>query len=177
MTDERPKNYAETVREVVENRVCLKFSPKDKIPDIIARMHAHGGGVGGVVNEAGKFIGFITEREIVRSAFGTATNMQERLDFISNQKSSEDKTAWDIMIASADTLHPEDHIEDAVDVIDYFGYRYMPVVDSQNNLIGIADARELHRHDRIRAKNFLETKDSMLSYVMGTEPYGKGASF
>ena len=172
---ERPENYAETVRDMVENRVCLQFKPKDNLPDIIARMHRHGGGVGGVINEAGKFIGMITEREIVRRAFGTATNMQERLDHISNLKSSEDKTAWDIMIASPDVLHPEDTIEKAVDVIDYFGYRYMPVVDSQGSLMGIVDARELHRHAKIKAKKLLEAKDSILSYMMGSEPYGRGA--
>ena len=94
---------------------------------------------------------------------------------ISNLKSSEDKTAWDIMIASPDVLHPEDTIEKAVDVIDYFGYRYMPVVDSQGSLMGIVDARELHRPAKIKAKKLLEAKDSILSYMMGSEPYGRGA--
>lgn len=175
MTNERPPNYSETVGDIIGDRPCLAFSPTDKVPDIIARMQADKKGVGGVVDKSGRLIGFITEREIVRRAFGTATNMQERLDVISSRKSSEDKTAWDIMVASPDTLHLDDAIEDAVDVIDYFGYRYMPVVDSRGHLRGIVDARELHKHDKIRAQKLLESKDSILSYVMGCEPYGKGA--
>lgn len=172
---DRPKKYAETVRDVVENQGCLRFKPSDTVSDIIYRMHRHGGGVGGVVDSANKFIGLVTEREIVRRAFGDTNRLQERLDYISDLKASRDETAWDVMIANPDKLDPEDSVEDAVDVIDYFGYRFMPVVDNQNQLIGIVDARELHKHAKMKAKALLETKDTILSYVMGTEPYGKGA--
>lgn len=171
-----PKKYAETVRDIVENRVYLKFSPKDTVPDMIKRMHTHGGGAGGVVDSSGWFVGLVTEREIVRKAFGSSLNLQERLDYLSDQKSSEELTAWDVMIAGADTIHPDDSVEDALDLITYFGYRYMPVVDAQGTLAGIVDARELHQHVQAKSQDIMESKDTLLSYFMGTEPYGVGAA-
>ncbi|MCI5060182.1 MAG: CBS domain-containing protein [Alphaproteobacteria bacterium] len=176
MTNERPKKYAETVHDVVENRACPKFSSKDTVSDIIRRMHQHGGGAGAVVNAENKLIGLVTEREIVRRAFGDTSKLQERLDYISHLKDSKDETAWDVMIAQPETLNHDDSIDDAVDVIDYLGYRFMPVVDNQNRLIGVVDARELHKHAKLKSKALLEKKDSLLSYMMGSEPYGVGAS-
>lgn len=171
-----PKKYARTVREAVQNRVCLKFSPKDTIPEMIERMHTHGGGAGGVVDSSGRFIGLITEGEIVRKVFGNSLKLKERLDTLSNQPSKTDMTAWDVMIASPDTLHPDDSVEDALDMITYFGYRYMPVVNDQGTLASIVDARELHQHVQAKSQDIMESKDTLLSYFMHSEPYGIGAS-
>lgn len=171
-----PKKYAQTVGEIVQDRVCLKFSPKDTIPDMLERMSAEGGGAGGVIDASGKFIGMITEREIVRKIYGNAKKMEERLDALSDIKASKHLTAWDVMIASPDALHPDDDIEDAEDVITYFGYRYMPVVGPNDKLHGIVDARELHQHVYAKSQDIMESKDTLLSYFMGSEPYGIGAT-
>ena len=42
--------YADTLRDIVERRACLKFSPKDTVPDIIDRMHAEGISAGAVID-------------------------------------------------------------------------------------------------------------------------------
>jgi CBS domain-containing protein len=172
---ERPEKRVNIIRDVVEDRLCLRFSPKDKISEIIQRMQRQNCVAAGVVNNKGKFLGMITEREIVRRAFGTATNIEERLDIISKRPSSADLTAWDIMIADPNKLDPEDSIETAVDLIDYYGYRFMPVVDKSGEFLGIADERELHKFAKIKTQRLLQVKDSLLAYTMGSEPYGRGA--
>ena len=172
-----PKKYAETVREIVQNRAHLGFSPKDTVPDMIKRMHTHGGGAGGVVDVSGRFIGLITEREIVRKAFGNSLKLQERLDYLSEQKSTEEMTAWEVMIANPDTLHLNDSVEDALDLITYFGYRYMPVVNSKGAFAGIVDARELHQHVQAKTQDVMESKDALLSYFMYPEPYGGAGGY
>lgn len=172
----RPKKYAQIVRDIVKDRAHLKFKLEDTVPDMIQRMHTHGGGAGGVVDASGRFVGLVTEREIVRKAFGSSLNLQERLDYLSDQKSSEEMTAWDVMIPNADCLHPDDTVEDALDVITYFGYRHMPVVNSRGSFSGIVDARELYQHVHAKSQDIMESKDTLLSYLMGSEPYGIGAA-
>lgn len=172
----KPKKYAETVGEIVQNRHFLTFHPDDKIPEMIERMSDAEIAAGVVVSSSGRCVGIVTEREIVRRAFGNTQKMQVRLDYLSDNKQVDEKTAWDIMIASPDRLHPEDSIEDALDVISYFGYRHMPVVTHQGTALGIIDALELHEHVQERSKEIQDCKDSLLSYFMGLESYGRGAS-
>ena len=171
-----PKKYAQNLREIVQDRACLKFSPKDTIPDMLERMHAQKVGAGGVIDASGKFIGLVTEREIVRKIFGNAQKLEERIDMLSDPKESKYLTAWDVMIAAPDTLHPDEGIEEAQDIITYFGYRYMPVVDHKERLHGLVDARELHQHVYAKSQDMMESKDTLLSYFIGREPYGIGAS-
>ena len=171
-----PKNYAETLRDIVQYRKPITFNIKDTVPDMIERMHSHSSHSGGVVDSEGHFIGLVTEREIVRKTFGNALRLDERLDYLSEQSSKPDLSAWDVMIPNADTLHIDDSIEDALDLITYLGYRSMPVLNSSGSFQGIVDARELHQHDHIRSRAIMDSKDSLLSYFMGSEPYGIGAS-
>jgi len=174
MLKKAPKEYAGTVRDIVKDRVCVTLRPTDKLPDIIKKMHHQGGGTCGVTDRSGKFVGFITEREVIRKTFGNSLNVQERLDGLSEQKSAEDITAWDIMITNPNTLHPSDSVEDALEAITYFGYRYMPVVNNHGTLSGIVDARELHQHAYAKSRALLDSKDTLLSYFMNTEPYCAG---
>mgnify|MGYP000017593124 CR=1 FL=1 len=172
----RPEKYAQTVRDIINEREYLTFSPKDTTPDMIERMQIHGGGAAGVIDDSGRFLGLITEREIVRKAFGTSLRLQERLDQLSQLEASDNMTAKDMMIANADVLNPHDTVEDALDIITYFGYRYMPVVNSDRTLAGIVDARELNLHAYLKSQDALKSKDMLLSYYMGSEPYGSGAA-
>ena len=171
------KKYAGFVQEVIQNRAFLKFSPKDTIPSVVERMHAENSGSGAIVDTAGRFVGLLTEREIVRKIFGNLRNMKQHLEALSDPEESKFMTAWDVMILKPETLHPHDSIEDALDVITYFGYRYMPVVNSDIKIEGIVDARELHQHAQAKARDIIETKDTLLSYFMYPERYGGAGGY
>ena len=69
MIQNRPTTYAEKLRDIVQDRECLVFTPKNIVPDIVKQMHEHGVGAGGVLDNKGRFIGLVTEREIVRKSF------------------------------------------------------------------------------------------------------------
>ena len=170
------KSYAETLQDVIQDRAALKFHPNDKVPSIIERMLAHGTGAGGVVDGSDRLIGMVTEREIVRRVFSgnIAANVSENIEDVYEDKTAADMSAWDVMIPNPNVVHVRDNVEDALDVITFYGYRYMPVVTDGGRLAGIVDARELYKHVRERAKALLESKDSLLSYFMHHEAYGGG---
>lgn len=173
----RPVKYADTVADLLSERHRINFSPTDTVPSMVETMYQQGMGAAGVTTADNKFIGLVTEREIVRKVFGSPRFMEKRLDYLSRKdagNSYKDMTAWEVMIANADALSPKDSIEDARDIISYHGYRYMPVVDN-GTFTGVVDARELHEHAYAKSRETLHKKDALLSYLMGGEPYGTGA--
>lgn len=178
-TQKRQPNvpYAENLRDIVYARNFVKFSPKDKVPNMIERMHAAGTGTGAVLDNSGRFIGLVTEREIVRRVFNASTDFMERLKHIYEYKSAQDMTAWDVMIPNPDVLHVDDNVEDALDVITYYGYRYMPVMAGTGRIAGIVDSRELHHHVRNKSKALIESQNSLLSSFMHHEPYGGAGGY
>ena len=173
---QRPGSCAQTVREIIENNPILFFRATDSVTDVISELQRLGLSFGGVVDLSEKFIGMITEHEIVRKAFGDTSNLQDRLDSLAQKSSADSLTAWDVMIANPNSLQPETSVEGALDIITSYGYRCMPVVDFQGRLLGIVDAVDLHRHVHEKAKAEIKAKDSLLSYFLGSEPYGIGAS-
>ena len=172
-----PKRYVQTVGEMVGNSPHLSFLPTDNISDIIEKMHAEQFGAGIVTDKQGTFLGFVTEREIVRKVFGKISSLYEQLDTLQNLNQGPSLTAWDVMIVAPDTLHPDDCIEDALDVMNYYGYRFMPVLNHKRECFGISDSRELHRQVQIKTKEEMKSKDAILSYLIGPEPYGLGATY
>lgn len=172
---DKVKTYAKTVGDMVKNRIPLTIKPTEKIRDVLSRMRKEKKHAGGVVDPSGKLVGLITEREIVRFVFGDARNLETKIDGLADVKMLEDLTAFDMMIASPDTLSVDDDVENAHDIISYFGYRYMPVTEPGGKFAGIVDAREVHIHANARARDIIETKDTLLSYMMHSEPYGIGA--
>jgi predicted transcriptional regulator len=173
---QEPKKYAQTVRDLVQDRTCLKFSIHDKLSDVLQRIRTHNGCAGGVIDSKGKLIGLISEREIVRKALEIPIKATDEIYDFSLEKKKADLTAWQLMIANPDALHIDDDIDDALDIITYHGYRYMPVTDHKGQCMGIVDARELHRHVEAKTEDIIQSKDALLSYFLHTEPYGKGVS-
>jgi CBS domain-containing protein len=144
---------------------------------MVDRMHAAGTGAGAVVDGSGRFIGLVTEREIVRRVFNASNGFAERLKHIYQYKSAQDMTAWDVMIPNPDTLSVHDNVEDALDVITCYGYRYMPVLSKRDRLAGIVDSRELYHHVRNKSKALIESQNNLLSSFMGREPYGGAGGY
>ncbi|WP_185968645.1 CBS domain-containing protein [Paracoccus sp. M683] len=172
----RPQNQIRTVRDIVAAKTHITFKPKDSVPDIIKRMQISDLSAGGVVNSSGKFVGMVTEHEIVRKAFGDSSNLKRRLISLSEKSDAESLTAWDVMIPNANSLDPTTSAEGALDIVTFFGYRRMPVVASDGTFIGIVDAIDIHRHVLAKSQDVMKSKDALLSYFMGVEPYGIGAA-
>lgn len=167
-----------TVGDIVRQRTCLCFYAKDKVTDVVQAMHGHHSGAVGVIDHSGRFIGMITEREILRRLFGMVPHTEEQRRFAEEDKPIGDLTAWDVMIASPHCLNSDTDIDSALDIIGMRGYRYMPVIGKDSGkLLGIVGERELFSFAQIKARRELEAKDSLLNYFMHHEPYGIGARF
>lgn len=171
-----PKKYAKTVDDLIQGRPYVKFSVNDTLPDILKRLGTFKGGSGAVVETSGKLIGLITEREIIRRVLDIPIKANDEVYGFSVKEKDSKLTAWQLMIANPDTLHLSDSIENALDVITYYGYRHMPVVDYKGRCLGIVDAREIHAHIEMKTEDIIDSKDALLSYFMHSEPYGRGAA-
>lgn len=171
--------YADIVGDIVQTRSAPTFKPGDGVPDLIPRMHDHATGAGAVVDAKGCLLGLVTEREIIRRIFHRPPETIDPLEAgnLGRNQNARSLTAWDVMIPGPDTLHIKDKVEDAHDVITYFGYRYMPVVDSARRFAGIVDERELYRHVRAKDKALMESQSQLLAYFTHHEPYGGAGGF
>lgn len=168
----------ERVRDIVNPRTCLTFMPHEKVSDIVRAMHGHHSGAAGVTDAAGRFIGLVTEREILRRLFRMRPETAEQQRFADEDKPVMDLTAWDIMIAAPYCLTEDMAVGEALERITEHGYRYMPVVrrTDRGHLLGIVSERELFMHAQETARRALAAKDSLLSWLMHHEPYGTGAA-
>ena len=137
--------YAETMHDVIEDRAILKFSPDDKVPHIIRRLRASDSKVGGVVDAKGVLLVIVTESGIIRRIFSRFGGLPAKVEALCDHKAVKPLTAWDVMITHPDTLHIDDSVEDAMDVMTYLSHQYMPVVDSQKRLLAIVDVSQLRR--------------------------------
>ena len=170
MKVERPFKapYADTLREIVRDRVFLKFNRTDTVPKIIERMRMHGSGAGLVVNPGGVLMGLVTQKELARRIFGRF-DARPRIDQIHEHKAVSKMTAWDVMILHPDVLDIKDSIEDALDQMTYLGYRYMPVLERPRKIAGIVEAEELRQRLAMKARTLKEMSGSIPSYLIQQE--------
>jgi CBS domain-containing protein len=145
MKTERPfvKSYAETLDDVVMSRPVLQFKAEDTLSDILVRMRARGEKTAGVTDASGQLIGMLTESNIMRRVLPRLKKWPSSLDNLHKHKAVSGLIALDVMIAQPDSLHIDDAVEDALDVMTYLSHQYMPVIDSQKRLVGIVSFDEL----------------------------------
>lgn len=137
--------YAETLRDVINDRAVLKFSPLDTVPDIMRRLRANHVKVAGVVGIHGNLVGMLTENGVMRRIFSRFDKIPQKIERLSDHKGVSHMIALDVMIENPDTLHIDDTAEDALDMMTYLSHSYMPVVDDQKKLLGIVNTSELRR--------------------------------
>lgn len=137
--------YAETLRDVLNDRPVVKLNPMDTVPEIIRRLRAHGVKAAGVVGLRGNLLGMVTENAMIRNIFSRFDGLPSNLERLCDHKAVSRMTAWDVMIANPDCLHIDDTVEDAQDVMTYFSHHYMPVIDNEKRLVGIVDTQELKK--------------------------------
>ncbi len=172
---------ADTVAEITAGRNLLIFRPEDKIEHIAREMNKHRQGAVGITEDdaAGKLVGLLTERDILRKIFGTDGETQEQFDARNHNLSVYPGTllAKDVMTINPVCVTGDMRIEDALNKIRSHAFRYMPVLDRQggNKLIGIVSGRELawHVHDKLRQT--IQTQSGFLSFFI-QEPYCNGGA-
>jgi CBS domain-containing protein len=145
MKTERPfvKSYVETLDDVVMSRPVLQFKAEDALSDVLVRMRAQGEKTAGVIDARGQLIGMLTESNIVRRILPRMKKWPSSLENLHKHKAVSSLIALDAMIAQPDSLHVDDTVEDALDVMTYLSHQYMPVTDGQKRLIGIVSFDEL----------------------------------
>jgi CBS domain-containing protein len=167
---------AATAGNIAAARKCLLFHPDQLIKIILAAMQREGTGCAGVVDEKGRLVGMLTEREILRRIFAMVADPTISRRNIG--RNVEDMTVRDVMIANPRTLDEDTDIEDALALMTELGFRFMPVVSGSDRrrLIGLADEREvaLHVKNRLdRIKREAARKEAFFHSLLH-EPYGTG---
>ena len=145
MKTQRPfvKPYVETLGDVMMNRPFLQFKVEDTLSDILGRMASQGEKTAGVVDSNGNLVGMLTESNIMRRVLPRLKKWPSSLENLHKHKAVSGLIACDLMIAQPDSLHVDDAVEDALDVMTYLSHQYMPVTDGQKKLAGIVSFDEL----------------------------------
>lgn len=84
-----------------------------------------------VLDEAGKLIGIITERDFTRC-------------FAVQGVDPDKTTAGDIMTTDVETLAPDDSAFAALELMELRNFRHLPVVDDRGKPLGIVSIRDLY---------------------------------
>jgi len=80
-----------------------------------------------VVNESGKLIGIVTERDLACAV----------------AKECEDAPVWGVMTENPVTVKPEAPVEEIVRIMGELGVRHMPVVDDEGKPLGVISIRDI----------------------------------
>ena len=84
-----------------------------------------------VLDDAGKLIGIITERDFTRC-------------FAVEGVDPERTSAGDIMTTEVETLSPDDSAFSALELMELRGFRHLPVIDAGGKPLGIVSIRDLY---------------------------------
>ena len=99
--------------------VCVEAD--SSLDEVVAAMRSqHVGCV--IVTENHKLAGIFTERDLVTKVIGTPVEYSGKVR--------------EFMTPHPTTLHPEDSVADAIQLMDEGGYRDLPLVDEEGRLLG-----------------------------------------
>jgi len=171
------KPFKNTIGCLIEGQEPLSFSKDDTIEHILNVMSLHCRYAGGVVDEKGRLIGLVTDREITRRIFSPQHSYADKMQDIYGHKDISRLKAWDIMIASPAHFDVNEDIESAFQRSGLWGYRYIPVTSERGKFRGIVDSRILQEKAYKHRQSFLERQTSMLNQFLFGEPYGGAGGF
>ena len=141
------------IKDAMENNILI-LNKEDKITDA-AKLFAKNNISGAPVMDGDKIVGILTERDIMKLLDVHSPNLNlvlpSPLDVIEmpiRMKHEYDETVKgikkasltlvkDIMISSVITIHPNNDIGDAAILMDQKNIKRIPVIDDEDNLIGI----------------------------------------
>lgn len=155
---------AESIGAFVADRPCLRVAADCPVNIVLNIMSHTGRRVAGIINADGSLRGFLTRSSIFGglvfdSDLALRTNMVRAM------------TTQDVMIPNPAFLPSELATSDALSLMAEHGYQYMPVLGDNAQLIGIADLRDLALSEQETARQTVEEKDNLLSYLLHHETY------
>ena len=100
------------------------ISPDDSVFEALRRMADKGIGALMVLDKEDNLIGVISERDYARK-------------IILHGKASRDTKVSDIMTSTVFTIHPEQTIEECMELMNAKKVRHLPVVEDNGQLIGV----------------------------------------
>lgn len=168
------KTPLKTIGGIVSHRHSPAFFETDYIRVVLPLLQEGEFGAAGVLDDAGRLSGLLTERAILRHIFARTS---DKLIHAANvRKYLDDMTVADVMIRNPETLGEDVSVEEAAGIMLRKAYRYMPVVSRIDDarFLGIVSERELAlqlQEQLQEAKKAERTQSSILSYMLW-EPYG-----
>lgn len=165
-----------TVGDVALSHKHLTFSPDEHVKVILPLMLSSECGAVGVLDENECLVGLLTEREILKRIFYTASDHSIHPHNVG--KYIDDMTVRDAMIPAPETLGEQLDIEDGLNIMLQHGYRHMPVVRKYDKtaLVGIISDYELTLHLKYKGGAIRKTGKAgkaAFSHLMH-KPYGSG---
>lgn len=141
---------ATIVPDLVRDQTIAGIAPAATVAEV-ARMMAERRIAAVVVQEAGRLVGIVTERDM--TARVVAAGRDPATTAIA-----------DIMTANPDTLRPDQHPLEALRMMADRGYRHLPVVDGDAQVIAMISVRDLYTFIRDELERDLKERDS---YIFG----------
>ncbi|MEQ8320447.1 MAG: CBS domain-containing protein [Rhodospirillales bacterium] len=102
-----------------------------------------------VLDDEGRLIGIITERDLTRCFAVDGVDPQTTM-------------AGDIMTVDVETLSPEDSAFAALELMELRHFRHLPVVDADNRPLGIVSIRDLYAVVTRESRNVLAKTQTYL---------------
>jgi CBS-domain-containing membrane protein len=162
----------DTIGGLVAGKPHLRIGARMRVDTILALMAHHNRRMAGVVDIDGCLLGLVTRSALFgRLVIHPGFDVGQRID----TSIAHDLTAADVMIANPVFLPAALSMDDALSLMSEHGFRSMPVLEDGGVLVGFADWADLVQSAQDHFRETVESKDSLLSYFMHHEAYGKGS--
>lgn len=127
------KEIADTPVELVEGREPARVRPTTTLDEVVIAMADQRRGAALVEDEDGRIIGIFTERDLMN-----------RLDHSSHDWRT--ITVDQVMVRNTKTITGNQSIREALDLMLKGKFRHLPIVDSEQKILGIVSIRGLLVH-------------------------------
>ena len=111
------------------SRSPIVFKPEDPVIEAVKKMAEENIGSVVIVDESMKPIGIFTERDLLRLCASGADLSKTKLA--------------DVMTKNPTVIREDESVKKALEIMLYFGFRHLPVVDSQGRLVGVVSIRDV----------------------------------
>ncbi len=120
--------HQDTIRDLgIEPPITV--AGEDRISTAIDMLRRKSKGCALVCDPVGKLLGIFTERDILTRVLATGR--------------SQDDTVAEVMTPNADSVRPTDGVRDVIRRMNTGGFRHMPVVDDNDQVIGVVSVRRI----------------------------------
>lgn len=128
----------------------VTIAPDDGVRDLLALLDEHGIGAV-VVSEAGRMVGIVSERDVVRRLRAGGDSIL-------------DGPVSAIMTGEVETCRPQSELEELMAVMTQSRIRHLPVLDDDGRCVGIVSIGDVVKH---RMTEVQDERDQLSAYISG----------